>query len=748
MVQIANNRGFCTSMSHYDPVLDSYKEPSRPVQEPVNDGNGLRVTIPPISQIPSQSNPLAPHQLSDSNVTTNSSVSVLPLLRTSTKAAAFTPTTEMVIEMAKNREQIVADKETGAGSPETEQQEPRPTISISKNEADVNSKTSRVVYNVPQKVEPEPQPRRKPKKKPSNQVATSKSARHLKKADGEPFWRKDIQYDFLQALFDDPTKAFTNSFPHCEILASCNEPKLTFCDLYIRTLAESGKCSKILRERLLRNREMGKSVAKVCLLVNSGRLNTTINFVPEMRSLMRTYHSIPSLQADPVYGGSKPLQDTPRIKSILKAVTEVDPPLRSLDHVLQYPPAKKPNVTPTQLVFFMSNTFKPIRFQHDPSDRAVEHPAVTAFLGEGNRFMEFFMNSRIHPANRAKRFLWLMYTYIETSFTDEELQLNPFHPGIINPIELLSDSQIDDFDKDTDYEIQYSEKMYNTRLKCIAEEEHNTQPKRGNKAKRVADDYADDSFDMPSPDLHRDETDVGHLVKKQKKDILETNGFNHESSFVDEVDIAQYALGDDLIDAADGPVSSYYPQIPIKDLADITLANIDTYPRVPRSYMSAASQYNIIAKSTPYIHQAREDYGLTKLDFDTRKLILKEWLRKHFEYRRNSGNRLLGIEWERIRNDLISGAETYVSRQVAEIVGTQKNLQKDNDSVNKDGEMVTRDSEYVPTYDFEEIGQTAEYICKAVAYYQQKYATQAAKKSIDGIKIKFDLEKETMDIDG
>lgn len=95
--------------------------------------------------------------------------------------------------------------------------------------------------------------------------------RHLKKEDGEPLWRKDIQYDFLRAVFDNDKKVFTNSYDlHIE-------EKQTFADLYIDTMARSSKTSKVLRDKLLSDREAAKSMAMVCLLVNVGRMNTTLN---------------------------------------------------------------------------------------------------------------------------------------------------------------------------------------------------------------------------------------------------------------------------------------------------------------------------------------------------------------------------------------------------------------------------------------------------------------------------------------
>jgi hypothetical protein len=93
--------------------------------------------------------------------------------------------------------------------------------------------------------------------------------RHLKKEDGEPLWRVDIQYDFLKAVFDNDLKVFTSSYGTKE--------KLCFADLYIETMARSTKTSKVLHDKLLSDREAAKGMAMVCLLVNIGRMNTTLN---------------------------------------------------------------------------------------------------------------------------------------------------------------------------------------------------------------------------------------------------------------------------------------------------------------------------------------------------------------------------------------------------------------------------------------------------------------------------------------
>jgi len=101
-------------------------------------------------------------------------------------------------------------------------------------------------------------------------IYSGNKVRHLKKDDGEPLWRKDIQYDFLKLIFENDKAVFTNSYTISRTLQ-------TFSDLYIDAMARSSKTSKILREKLLTEREPAKNMAMVCLLVNLGRMNTTLN---------------------------------------------------------------------------------------------------------------------------------------------------------------------------------------------------------------------------------------------------------------------------------------------------------------------------------------------------------------------------------------------------------------------------------------------------------------------------------------
>ena len=110
-------------------------------------------------------------------------------------------------------------------------------------------------------------------------VYSGNKIRHLKKDDGEPLWRKDIQYDFLRTVFADDRPVFHR--------ISDGSYGYSFADIYLEAMARSTKCSKILKDKLLSDRPAAINMAMVCLLVNVGRMNTTLNCmcpIPPLRS--------------------------------------------------------------------------------------------------------------------------------------------------------------------------------------------------------------------------------------------------------------------------------------------------------------------------------------------------------------------------------------------------------------------------------------------------------------------------------
>jgi Ino eighty subunit 1 len=161
---------------------------------------------------------------------------------------------------------------------------------------------------------------------PSTTQYVARKAQPIKRVDSEPLWRKDIQYDFLYYVFTDRTRAFVD-------YQAPDRPVVNFCDLYVNALYNSSKCSKVLKDKMVETPEFAIEFAKISLLTNVGRINTTMaceffflcfmshiyqidaqSVFPEMKTALRSYHPVPSLQKT---DGN--LQDAPRIKNCLKA---------------------------------------------------------------------------------------------------------------------------------------------------------------------------------------------------------------------------------------------------------------------------------------------------------------------------------------------------------------------------------------------------------------------------------------------
>ncbi|RCI08197.1 hypothetical protein L249_6288 [Ophiocordyceps polyrhachis-furcata BCC 54312] len=278
--------------------------------------------------------------------------------------------------------------------------------------------------------------------------------RHLKKDDGEPLWREDIQHDFLKAIFDNDQKVFTNSYDPDGIGMQ------NFADLYIDTMSRSSKTSKVLRDKLLSDREAAKGMAMVCLLVNVGRMNTTLNFFPEMRAQLRTYHAIPSLQAHQDPHAYKQLQDAPRLKSILKGGAEdrEEPP--SLDRIKEVD--SPPRTNPVNLIFVMCAGAQKIAELHFPLN---------------HEFHDLIMKTHYSSESRARAFLWLMWFYLESDFTEEGCEENPFGAGVdygldvanqgIPELETLTEEQQAAENVDTNEEIAFGRDKQRTRAKIL-----------------------------------------------------------------------------------------------------------------------------------------------------------------------------------------------------------------------------------------------------------------------------------------
>lgn len=101
----------------------------------------------------------------------------------------------------------------------------------------------------------------------------SRKALPIKRNDAEPLTREDVQYDLLYHIFSDARTVFTSPLGK-----STSEPpaKVHFCDLYVNALYKSSKCSKVLKDKMVETPMFAVELAKISLLTNVGRINTTM----------------------------------------------------------------------------------------------------------------------------------------------------------------------------------------------------------------------------------------------------------------------------------------------------------------------------------------------------------------------------------------------------------------------------------------------------------------------------------------
>ncbi|KAH0842618.1 hypothetical protein AYO21_08022 [Fonsecaea monophora] len=290
-------------------------------------------------------------------------------------------------------------------------------------------------------------------------VYSGSKVRHIKKPDGTPLWRKEIQYEFLRIVIEDTKPVFTR--------VSDGKPGCFFSDIYVDCMARSSKTSKILKDRLQVDRQAAHNMAMICLLVNVGRMNTTLNFFPEMRAQLRTYHSIPSLQAYKSQRDYKSLQDAPRLKSILKGASEDTDEPRTLAAIKAKP---IPRTNPVNLIFVLSQFAPKISEMHftDKVD-----------------FFDLAMRPTISSGTRARAFLWLMWWYLESNFTKEDALRNPYGPGeyrededpndpdivpqLVPKLTTITEAEGDAENIDPPEEVAFAEKMTQERRRIMLE---------------------------------------------------------------------------------------------------------------------------------------------------------------------------------------------------------------------------------------------------------------------------------------
>lgn len=199
-----------------------------------------------------------------------------------------------------------------------------------------------------------------------------------------------------------------------------------------------------------------------------------------MRAQLRTYHAIPSLQAHQDPNSYKQLQDAPRLKSILKGASEDRPEPNSLEKIKL---KEIPRTNPVNLIFVLAQFAPKITELHFPTSRD---------------FYDLIMRTSLSSKSRADAFLWLMWHYLESDFTEEGAAENPFGEGVeydpalknqgIPKFHILTPEQEELENIDTQEEIDYGHAKMRERKRIIEADQAAFQaehgpPKRGPKPK-------------------------------------------------------------------------------------------------------------------------------------------------------------------------------------------------------------------------------------------------------------------------
>lgn len=224
-----------------------------------------------------------------------------------------------------------------------------------------------------------------------------------------------------------------------------------------------------------------------------------------MRAQLRTYHSIPSLQAYQDASAYKQLQDAPRLKSILKGAAEDRPEPHDL---AEFKIKDVPRTNPVNLIFLLCQSAQQIAELHFPPE---------------SEFHDLIMKTSCTSKSRANAFLWLMWFYLESDFTEEGCDENPFGAGVVYDddlsnqgiprlIEMTPDEEKLE-NNDTGEEIEFGFEKQEHRSKIIAADQQYVQehqpPKRGAAKSRLLGEEMPSAAILPRirPSKHESDMD-------------------------------------------------------------------------------------------------------------------------------------------------------------------------------------------------------------------------------------------------
>ena len=188
---------------------------------------------------------------------------------------------------------------------------------------------------------------------------------------------------------------------------------------------------------------------------------------PKMQAACRTYHSIPSLPTQQDLNAYKQFEHSLRIKDILNCTTKDAERHKTLEHIKAH---AIPRTNPVNLIFILAKSAPEISKIHFDTNRG---------------FFDLVMNSRLSSKSRATAFLWLMWWYLESGYSEKDALNNPYGVGRHGskkrdktglgglPLKcpafvVLSNKQADKENVDTEAEKEFGEQKRMERLAILA----------------------------------------------------------------------------------------------------------------------------------------------------------------------------------------------------------------------------------------------------------------------------------------
>lgn len=177
----------------------------------------------------------------------------------------------------------------------------------------------------------------------------------------------------------------------------------------------------------------------------------------------------------------KQLQDAPRLKSILKGGVEDRAEPSSLNKIKA---RDVPRTNPLNLLFVICNAAVKVAELHFPPNQ---------------EFHDLVMKTNMTSKSRARAFLWIMWFYLESDFTEEGCDENPFGSGVdygvgvanqgVPELEEMTAEEEEAENVDSPEEIEFGGEMQKKRAKILDAEQHMTdllsKKKAGPRASRV-----------------------------------------------------------------------------------------------------------------------------------------------------------------------------------------------------------------------------------------------------------------------